>query len=405
MVLPVSIGVMALGIDVSYWSVVRVRCQAIADAAAMAGGERYAESGSASAALSTAANVAELDGVTPGTRSGQGNTLVDSSASWTASFLFNATNNQLTATISTSAPIFFGKIFTTANSQTITAAAVAQITPRTSGPAACIIGLSGEATGVTTLIDLHVSGSTSVNSNTCGLRSDGEISLTGSSGINVASLYASGGIYSSGSASVTCTGGTSSCEWGTAPQESDPLANKYGSLLTIPPGSGASQGSGTTLSPGTYSSLSFGGNQPYTLSPGTYYVQSTISFQGSVTVNGTGVTLISGGGISFSGNATINLSAPTSGSTAGLLYGTSSSSASVSWRGTSNNTLVGAIYAPNATVTYIGDSSVANGPGSCTEVVASTVQFSGNSSLSSSGCSGAGVPSLYMLPGRVQLVQ
>lgn len=400
--LPVCTGVMALGIDVSYWEVVRVQCQAIADAAAMGGAEHYAESGYSSLALTTAANIAELNGVTPGTRGGDGTTtLTDNSTSWTASFSFSSSAQTVTATISTSAPLWFGRLLTTATSQTIAATAVASMGKRTGG-SSCVLGLNGSATGVTTYVDLSISGNTTISSTHCGVRSDGQLTVSGNATLSVPNVVASGGIGQSGNAQINCTG--SSCQWGNAPQLTDPLASSYESQLSVPAG-GSPQGSATTLNPGTYSSgLSFGSNNTYKLNAGVYYVNGSISVAGNSIISGAGVTLISTGGISMSGNSVLTLTAPSSGSTAGLLFGTTASS-SITISGNSNANLNGAIYAPNASVKVSGNSTEFASQSTCVEIVAQTVSFSGNSDLDNSGCASLGAPTIYNLPSTVQLTQ
>ena len=67
--MPVCVGVMALGIDVSYWEVKQIQLQRIADVAALAGSVRYSQTNNATSAVRSAASVAELNGVPAGTGS------------------------------------------------------------------------------------------------------------------------------------------------------------------------------------------------------------------------------------------------------------------------------------------------------------------------------------------------
>jgi hypothetical protein len=76
----------------------------------------------------------------------------------------------------------------------------------------------------------------------------------------------------------------------------------------------------------------------------------------------------------------VTLSAPTSGNYSGVLfYGDrTGTSASSTFNGTATSLLTGAIYFPRQQVNYLGNFSGKNG---CTQVVADTIQWSGNSSI------------------------
>jgi Flp pilus assembly protein TadG len=404
--MPVCVGVMALGIDVSNWAMTRVQLQRLADIAAMAGASRYAETLDGPAAVTSAANVAELNGVPAGTRTGSFTTmLTDNYGDWTTSYAFSSVTTTITVTVRTQAPIWFGRLFTSATKQPIAAVAVAQIFPRTSGGQACVLGLKGDSTGITTFVDLSISGNTSVTSKTCGVRSDGSLQVNGNASLQVPTVVASGTISVGGNGSITCPSGTS-CQQGGDPQVPDPFYTAYNSQIGIPATGNAGIMVGTTLNPGLYSSaINLGGNDSYTLSPGTYYVNGSISISGNASVSGSGVTLISSGGISISGNGTGKLMAPMQGATAGLLYGTSSSSASVSLSGNSRVTLNGAVYAPNVGVSFSGNSSVITTQSTCLNIVAATVSFSGNSDFTNTGCAALGVPAVYNLPPIARLIQ
>ena len=84
--------------------------------------------------------------------------------------------------------------------------------------------------------------------------------------------------------------------------------------------------------------------------------------------------------VSMNGNATVTLSAPTLGTYSGMLfYGDRAGTAAQStFNGTANSLLTGAIYFPRQQVNYLGNFSGLNG---CTQVVADTIQWSGNSTI------------------------
>jgi Flp pilus assembly protein TadG len=404
--LPVLIGVMAFGIDISYWTAVRIELQRTADIAALAGAAKYASTYSSSKALTTAANIAELNGLPVGSRTGDGiTTLTDQYGAYTATFAFTTSPAQITATVHHSLQYTFAAILASGSSQTetISATAVAQTFPRNSNES-CVLALSGYSTGITTSTDLTISGGkgTNVSMSGCDLRSDASIAFNGSPGVAVPNLVASGGI--SGSYNNTCTSSTS-CDqqFVGVPQVPDPFASTYN--LSVP-ASAVAQPQGTTLSPPpageAYQSLAFG-SATYTLNPGIYYVSGSVTFDSNSAVSGTGVTIImgSGGSLTMNGSTTVNLTAPSTGSTAGLLFGSTTSN-SITFNGNASLTLAGALYTPNSSVTISGNTS---STGSCLSLVALNVAFAGSSSFASSGCAALGVPPIYDYPATARLVE
>src|SRR5262249_38361426 len=96
---------------------------------------------------------------------------------------------------------------------------------------------------------------------------------------------------------------------------------------------------------------------------------------------------------SFNGGATINLTAPTSGSTQGIvMFGDRNMPTGTAFKfeGGASQTLTGAIYAPKADVSYAGGSDT---PSGCTKLIANTVKFTGNSTFAIN-CSGVGTRSI-----------
>jgi Flp pilus assembly protein TadG len=115
------------------------------------------------------------------------------------------------------------------------------------------------------------------------------------------------------------------------------------------------------LSPGRYcGGISVSGGRSVTLSPGTYVVTNGggISFNGTGTVSGAGVTLYlsgAGGAVSINtalgSNQTLGLTAPTAGARAGILfYQNKGNAATATINGTGGSTLEGALYFPSATL-------------------------------------------------------
>jgi hypothetical protein len=137
------------------------------------------------------------------------------------------------------------------------------------------------------------------------------------------------------------------------------------------------------------------------LSSRVYYLdQGSLSVKGGATLTGTGVTLVftSSTGSSYAtaninGGATINLTAPTTGSTAGIVFfgdrnmpvGTS-----FSFEGGASQAFGGALYLPKGAVSFAGGSNTGN---ACTQLVADTITFSGNSNFAIN-CAGYGTKPL-----------
>jgi hypothetical protein len=166
----------------------------------------------------------------------------------------------------------------------------------------------------------------------------------------------------------------------------DPYAN-----LTMPTPSGCASASGTSLSPGTYcGGLTIHGN--YTMAPGVYVINGgTLKINAGANLSGSGVTIYLTGGatLQMNGNAQVNLSAPTTGTYAGMLMMSDKNDAGLSQtiNGNSSSLMTGALYFPTQSVSYIGNFS---GNGGCTYLVADTVSWSGNTHINEN-CSSYGM--------------
>jgi hypothetical protein len=155
-----------------------------------------------------------------------------------------------------------------------------------------------------------------------------------------------------------------------------------------------------TLNPGNYGSVSIDGtNNNVTFGPGQYqYILNNssgnavfnpglytlrgpggVALNGSGTATGTGVTFYLGpsaGGLTVNGGTSANLSAPTSGTYAGILFfqDPGDQNAAV-LNGTNNTILNGALYFPKAQVTMNGSNSLSS---AYTILVASNLVFNGS---------------------------
>jgi len=273
---------------------------------------------------------------------------------------------------------------------TISARAVAIQNPG----GACLLALNGSASGAVT-----VQGSAQILLNSCDAVSNSSsasaISAGGSSLLSVNKAIAVGTVSTSNNLQAT------SGIYNAAPSTVDPYAAQ--NFAPLP--SGCTQnysGGNATLQPGVYcNGISLTGGANVTLSPGTYYLDaSDLRVAGNAKLSGTGVTIVftsskgkTYGWASVASNATINLSAPTSGPTAGIvLFGDRNMPQGTVFKLTGGGTQnwTGAIYLPRANLTFAGGTTGGNG---CTQIVADTVTFTGNSNLSLS-CAGAGTSAM-----------
>jgi hypothetical protein len=270
---------------------------------------------------------------------------------------------------------------------------------------ACVFALDTMASSA-----VKIWGSTYVEAIGCVIGSNSNasnsIDLGGSSTLKAESLWAVGNVGQSSNASVTLAKPPTVDAWA--------LDDPYDGLVMPPMGSCTANNlsvNGTaTLNPGTYcGGLSFGSQANVTLTPGTYYMDS-----GNFTVNGgakircscpnstDGVTIVltsstgwsNIGTVTINGGADVVLRAPTAANDPfkGLLFYQdphASTSGLNKLNGGSSMTLTGGVYFPKQQIQFNGDNdSAAN---TCTQIIARTVEFTGNSKIYNNGCAQAGI--------------
>jgi hypothetical protein len=235
-------------------------------------------------------------------------------------------------------PTFFVKI-AGVNSATVTARAVAYLSGNLQN---CMYALDTGNGGITN--------TGNVSASNCGIISNHNLHNTGN--ITAREIGVVGN---------TTGGGTNqpTPKTGIVPA-ADPLS------YLQPPAAGGCLGAGAgningstpvTLNPGNYcGGISIQGTQNVTLNPGIYTISGGgLSFRGTGTVSGTGVTLYigaSGGTVSLSGAQTVNLSGPTTGADAAILfYQDPGNTSAATITGASNSKFEGALYFPSATLT------------------------------------------------------
>jgi hypothetical protein len=245
----------------------------------------------------------------------------------------------------------------------------------------CVLALDEHASGAVT-----GQGSTNVVLNGCSLydNSDDVAALTvgGSAHITALSVGVVGNL--TGGSNITTTEGI-----GTGVGR---VADPY-EKVTFPAFSGCTEQNfnaktAVTIGPGVYCGgmkLNAGAN--VTLTPGIYYLDGgDLTVNGGATLAGSGVTLVftsqnrSGyATASINGNATIDLTPPKFGSTAGIvMFGDRrmSTGTTFTFNGGATQYLGGAIYLPKAAVSFSGGAATST---NCTQLIANTVTFTGNS--------------------------
>lgn len=294
--------------------------------------------------------------------------------------------------------LLFASLFSSVD-PVITARAVARV--QVAGEA-CVLSLHP-----TINRGVETSGSASVKLAGCTLaantKSSQALYMSGSGQLWAESLWSAGGIYISGSSSTQFDQPPMQYMWA--------LPDPYASL-SIPTGGACTvnnanyAGTTVTINPGVYcGGMTFGSGAVVTLNPGTYYVRNgdfNVKAQATITcncANGAGVTIVlvgstaaQVGAVDINANTDVTLSAPTGASEAfrGLVFVQQrDATANSKFNGGSRTKISGGLYFPNTRVTWNGDNTFA--APDCTQVVAATVTFTGNTTLNNSGCKSRGV--------------
>lgn len=143
-----------------------------------------------------------------------------------------------------------------------------------------------------------------------------------------------------------------------------------------------------TISPGVYcNGISLNAGANVTLAPGIYYLDGgDLTVNGGATLTGSAVTLVftsqnktNFATASINGNATVNLTAPKTGGTAGIvIFGDRRMPTGTAFKfnGGATQYFGGAIYLPKGAVSFSGGASTGT---NCTQLIGSTVTFTGNS--------------------------
>jgi hypothetical protein len=278
------------------------------------------------------------------------------------------------------------------------------------GASDCVLAL-GQGTAVS------VGNGAQVMLNSCGLGSNSSsasaIQVTGGASLTSKTVSVVGNVSTSNGGSIATTNGVSTGQAAVA----DPYAGtavpsvgacKHGTLPSAPLTLGYSAGTQVLSADGVYcGGLSIGNGAVVTMNPGVYIMDGgSFSVGGGSTLSGTGVTIVlTGTGsnyttVSINNGVTVTLSAPTTGSTSGLVFfqdPAAPTNGSDSFQGGAGVSLTGALYFPSQTVTYANG---ANSTTTCTQLVADYLVFQGGASFNSN-CANAGVTTIGGTPSEL----
>jgi len=379
---PVLIGAAGLGTEGGLWIYVHQTLQGAADSAALSAATLYSLNASANL-YNQASSVVATYGYTTATSG----TLITVRRPPTSG-AYTGNNKAIEVIVTTRQARLLSSIYNRESMVTLSGRAVAL--PGNNGQG-CVLSLSGTASGAVT-----TKGNSVVTLSQCSVYDDSNdpsaLVNSGTADISALSVNVVGNI--SGGAGITTTQGTNV---GTSPA-ADPYAG-----VVMPSFSGCDHNNLTvkdteTLSPGVYcNGLQLNAGAVVTLSAGVYFIdRGSLQVAGGATIQGTGVTIVftSSTGSNYAdatinGGATVAITAPTTGATAGLAIFADRAmptSTTFKFNGGTGQVLGGAVYVPHGALQYAGGDVTHAG---CTQVIADTVTFVGNSDLAIN-CSGSG---------------
>jgi hypothetical protein len=266
-----------------------------------------------------------------------------------------------------------GGFLTSAGSLTVTIKpSIIVVDPTASGA----LTVSGNASIALTT----VSGSVFVNSS-----SSIALSASGNAQVKASLIDVHGGVQKSGNASFSPAPIT-----GAAPLP-DPLAALASPSTTGVTNHGSESLSGNsraTISPGIYTQINVSGNASLTLGAGIYIIEGGgLTVSGNASIIGTGIMVYNAGsnypgsggnfgGITLSGNGMLSMSAPTTGTYAGvLIFQSRQNTRALSFSGNAMDGMTGTIYAASALLSMSGNSQLQN------PLVVGTLNLGGNVSV------------------------
>jgi len=300
---------------------------------------------------------------------------------------YTGNNQAIEVIVTTQQPRLLSAIFAN-GAVTLSGRAVAL--PGNAGTG-CVLSLNPAASGGVTS-----KGTSGITLNQCSVyddSSDGSALVNGGSAtIDALSVNVVGQI--SGGAGITTTQGVH--------VGISPISDPYADVVMPTPGAcdynNKTYKNTVTIDPGVYcNGIQLNAGAVVTMNPGIYFIdRGSLQMAGGATLQGDGVTIIltsSTGNnyadVTINGGAHLAITAPTTGPTAGIaIFGDRSMPTGTTFKfnGGDSQVIGGAVYVPHGTLQYAGGN---NANTNCTQVIADTVSFVGNSLLKIN-CAGQG---------------
>lgn len=398
------IGVVGLGVETGYWYHLQEEAQMAADVSAYAGAVALRNGETVEAAKTEAIKEAEELGFTVANLA----TVTPVSPPTSGAF---QTVRDIEVTINYNAPRVFSMIFSSSE-QFRNVRSVAGFSPSVD---VCILALDRVGSAA-----LDISGSSNVDVNGCEFMSnslaDDAFSVRGQANVDIDCANSAGGFEQDGTTSTitlsTCPAPRTDLFQADdpfaslpEPSTSGPCRNLTNSERQAMNGSAGS----VTLSAGPTGVRKFCNGldlrKDVHFEPGLYIIDGqSLTTSANADVTGSDVTFFLTGGadLGFRGTSTVNLTAPSTGTYAGILFfgDRSDSSAEYIFNGTSDSLLTGTLYAAAGDVTYAGDFTGQDG---CLQIVAYRIDLTGGSNMTGD-CDAYGITNAQ-LPGFVKLLE
>jgi len=315
----------------------------------------------------------------------------------------NGNTNYVEALVGVVQPTFFMQIFGK-DRQFVLARAVATNIGQASGGGGCVytLGPPGTGVGVTT------NGTPTVMAPTCGIEDSGDFTTNGKK-VNITAGYigAAGDVANHGGGTVLCGQPLATCNVVQIPPVTDPL-----SFLQAPAVGTPVAWTGNPIPGTTYSSITINAGDIVNFPAGTYIVDGSFTINGGANVcnqvaagcsaagvQNSGVTfyITNGGTVKTNGTSNIYLSAPNSGTYAGILfYQDPNDSSTALMDGTANSFFQRALYFPSAELDFGG--TLTNPTAASTVIVANDLKFNGTVTVNLNA-------NFASLPGGVSIIE
>ena len=409
LLLPVIVGLSALGVEVGMWYSQQRDYQTAADAAVLAAAYTVSEGGDSSDMASAAQEEAEMNGFEV---TGD-NTITVATPPSSGAFAGNA--DYIEVSITAPSSLMFASLFLDSNVN-ITVRAVAVVSTTSSDDDACVLALNDTDSQA-----LRFRGNSSIDVTGCVVASNSSdstsIDISGTADVTAQGLQPVGDYSVGGSSTLNTTDTPSSG----ASAVDDPYAD-----LEVPAYAGCDETNYSVRPSDTETLTPADSSTPYvicgnltvqgdlTLSPGIYVIdEGDFDVRSTATLSGTDVTIIltsstgsDYGTMTLNGSATLDLSAPDSGDYSGVLVyrDRDAPDANNSILGGADAEFTGALYMPSSTLNFTGNSATAGTQ--CLQVIADKVDITGTTGMTSTGCEDAGA-SLATLSGgsNINLVE